>query len=103
MYSAARAQTAGNSMMVADRSGRRSARAMEKQPDPPPTSSSRRTPSRAELRAVVIAAGMEWLCMKAVSIRAMSGASWPLSQASTGRLRALEASGPAATAAATWA
>ncbi len=58
---------------------------MEKQPEPPPTSSNRVTPSKSPCRATPTAAGMEWLFMKAVIGRAISALSWPVSQASTGR------------------
>ena len=67
-------------MIVQRISGCCSASAIAKQPEPPPTSSSRVTPSKSPLRAMAIAAGSECDCIAAATRRARSISTWPLAQ-----------------------
>ena len=84
-YSFATSHIAGNSMIVHCNSAWRCASAMQKQPEPPPTSSSLRTPEKSTLRAMPSAGEMEWLCMKLAIIRACSISTCPAAQPSLGR------------------
>ena len=84
-YSLATSHIAGSSMIVQRSCGIRCASAMQKQPEPPPTSSNRRTPEKSTLRAIPKAAAIEWLCMKAAITRACSISTCPAAHASLGR------------------